>query len=62
MTDVVNLRTVRKRAERRQQELAADANRLAHGRPTGERKADAALRDHATRVLDQHRIETGDSQ
>lgn len=59
MTDLVNLRTARKRAKRRQQDVAAHANRLAHGRPTAERKGDAANRDRASRILDQHRIETG---
>ncbi|MGI8526739.1 MAG: DUF4169 family protein [Pseudolabrys sp.] len=62
MTDTVNLRTARKRAQRRQQELAAAASRLAHGRPAVERKRDAARRDQANRVLDQHRIETEDKR
>lgn len=62
MGPVVNLRTERKRAKRRQAEREAAAQRLAHGRSKAERKLDQTQSDQALRNLDQHRIETGDGQ
>ncbi|MGB7257935.1 MAG: DUF4169 family protein [Pseudolabrys sp.] len=62
MADVVNLRTARKRANRQQEDLRASANRLAHGRPTVERKLDAARSEKVSRDLDRHRIDTGDGR
>lgn len=60
MADVVNLRTLRKRAKRQQDDRLAEANRRAHGRGKGARALGAAQRAKADRDLDQHRIETGD--
>jgi Domain of unknown function (DUF4169) len=62
MATVVNLRTERKRAKRRQTEREAAANRLAHGRPKTGQNLERAQRDKERRSLDQHRIETGDGQ
>ncbi len=62
MADVVNLRTLRKRAKRQQDDRRADANRLAHGRSERAKARDAAQRAKADRDLDQHRIETGDGR
>jgi hypothetical protein len=62
MGDLVNLRTARKQAKRRQSEQEAAANRLQHGRPKRERTLTQAASDKAHRSLDQHRIETGDGQ
>ena len=62
MADIVNLRTARKRAQRAKAENDATANRLAHGRPSAERKLDAAKRERTDQVLDQHHIEKGDGQ
>lgn len=62
MADVVNLRAVRKRASRAQAEVRAGANRLAFGQPKHVREREAAQQKQAARVLDQHRIEGGDSQ
>jgi Domain of unknown function (DUF4169) len=62
MSDVVNLRTARKRAKRLQAELEAAANRLAHGRTKAERTQTRARNDKSERSLDQHRIATGDRQ
>lgn len=59
MADVVNLRVVRKRAQRQQAEKDASKDRLAHGRPKSERKLDAVRRVKASRDLDFHRIERG---
>ena len=62
MGDVVNLRTARKRAKRRDAEQKAAANRLAHGRTKADRTATRSRNDKAQRSLDQHRVETGDRQ
>lgn len=60
MADLINLRIARKRAKQRQDDLRADASRLAHGQPKHRRKLDAAQRAKASRNLDQHRIDKGD--
>ena len=57
MAELVNLRTARKRAKRRQDDQRADANRLAHGQPKHQRKLEAAQQAKASRDLDLHRIE-----
>ncbi|MGD0418712.1 MAG: DUF4169 family protein [Xanthobacteraceae bacterium] len=62
MGNLVNLRTARKRAKRRQAEQEAASNRLAHGRPKTERTLAQSRNGKARRGLDQHRIETGDGQ
>ncbi len=59
MTEVVNLRTARKRAARNQAEHSAAENRLAHGVSKVDRKRAAADRDSLQRNLEQHKIETG---
>jgi hypothetical protein len=60
MAGVVNLRTERKRAKRRQAERVAAANRLAHGQSKAARNLKRSQSDKAQRSLDQHRIKTGD--
>lgn len=60
MAELVNLRIARKRAKKRQDDLQADANRLAHGQPKQRRKLAAAQQAKASRDLDRHRIEKGD--
>jgi len=62
MGDLVNLRTARKRAKRREAEQAAASNRLDHGRTKAERKLEQFRGDRARRNFDQHRIETGEGQ
>lgn len=62
MAELVNLRAVRKRASRAQDEAHADANRLAHGQPKHLRERQAAQQKRAAHSLDQHRIEGGDGQ
>ena len=62
MGDVVNLRTVRKRAKRREAEQKAASNRLAHGRTKADRTATRSRNDKAQRSLDLHRVETGEGQ
>jgi Domain of unknown function (DUF4169) len=62
MSDIVNLRIARKRAKRRAAETEAASNRLAHGHPKIDRAVEQSRREKARRSLDQHRIETGDTQ
>lgn len=60
MGDLINLRTKRKQAKRRQASEQAAESRLLHGTPKAERAASDALRDQARRNLDQHRIDKGE--
>jgi Domain of unknown function (DUF4169) len=62
MAPVINLRTARKQAKRRQAEQAAAARRLEHGKSKAERNLERSRRDKAKSTLDQHRVETGDGQ
>ena len=59
MAELVNLRIARKRAKKRQDDLRADSNRLAHGQPKHRRKLAAAQQEKASRDLDSHRIDKG---
>lgn len=62
MAELVNLRTVRKQAKRKQDEARTNANRLAHGQPKRARKLAAAQEAKAHRNLDGHRIDKGDGR
>jgi hypothetical protein len=62
MGDVVNLRTVRKRASRRRNEAQATENRAAHGRNKADRQREGEERGRAAKHLDLHRIDTGDDR
>jgi hypothetical protein len=62
MAELVNLRTVRKQAKRKQDEARADANRLAYGQRKGARKLATAQEAKASRDLDGHRIDKGDGR
>ena len=62
MAELVNLRTVRKRAKRLADDQAAKANRLAHGKTKNAKQLDAARQAKATHDLDSHRIATGDGR
>ncbi|HZT25956.1 MAG TPA: DUF4169 family protein [Pseudolabrys sp.] len=62
MAELINLRHVRKRAERLASETKAAANRLAHGRPKSERQVQRARQDKMDRTLDAHRIDKEDSR
>ena len=59
MAELINLRTVRKRARRRDDDVRAAGNRIAHGQPKSERKLDAAQKKKARQDLDGHRIDKG---
>jgi hypothetical protein len=60
--DLVNFRKARKQQERARTESQAAANRARHGRSKIEKEREAADLAKRTRVLDQHRIETGDDR
>jgi len=60
MAEVINLRTARKRAERRQDEERAAASRLAHGQSKNARQLEASRQAKANRDLEGHRVEGGD--
>jgi hypothetical protein len=62
MGDLVKLKDVRKRAERKLKQQRATNNRLLHGRSKAEQKLDSARMAKARRDLDQHRVETGDDR
>jgi hypothetical protein len=61
MGDVVNLKRFKKRNEREQSAMQADANRARHGRTKAERARDQQQKDRASEFLDQHRIDDGDA-
>ena len=60
MRNVINLRTVRKRAARDRDAEHAAEQRALHGQPKAERLQIKARGDKARRDLDQHRIHKGD--
>ena len=62
MSEIVNLRKVRKRAERQREDLQAANNRVLYGRSKAERELARARSDKARRELDAHRVETEDGQ
>jgi Domain of unknown function (DUF4169) len=62
MGDIVNLRRVRKRAQRQAAEQKAAANRQLHGRSNTQRKIALSRNAKNSRDLDAHRIETGDEK
>ena len=61
MGDVVNLKQFKKRSEREQSAMQADANRARYGRTKAERARDQQQKDRAGELLDQHRIDDGDA-
>jgi len=62
MGEIVNLRTVRKRARRQRETDAAAAQRLQYGVPKAERSLGQAQEHQMRRKLDQHRIESGEAK
>ena len=61
MAEIVNLRTARKRASRRRDEKRAAEARVSHGLSKADRAIAKTERAKLRRVLDEHRIETGES-
>jgi len=62
MAELVNLRTVRKQAKRKQDEARANANRLVYGQSKDARKLASAQKAKANRDLDGHRTDKGDGR
>jgi hypothetical protein len=62
MAEIVNLRRVRKRVDREKAAERAGQNRVLHGMPKTERTLLASLKNKSDRVLDQHRLETGEGE
>jgi hypothetical protein len=62
MGDVVNLRTHRKRAERKLKTDRAASQRALHGTTKAKRQETAARKKRADRNLDLHRLDTGDGE
>lgn len=61
MGEIVNLRNVRKQLKRQQKDERAAANRLAHGRTKADRTLETARSQKARRLLDAHKIDSGDA-
>ena len=61
MAEIVNLRTARKRAERRRKQEHAAAARVSHGMSKAARTLAKTERSKFRRELDEHRIETGET-
>ena len=60
MSEVINLRTVRKRATRRRAETQAAANRYLHGASLADQSLAQARSEKDLRDHEQHRIDTGE--
>lgn len=58
MGDLINLRHVKKAAERAANEETAAANRAAHGTPKHLRKNAKAQKQRADRKVEAHRLDT----
>jgi hypothetical protein len=61
MAQIVNLRIARKRADRRRKEKSAAQARTIHGISKADRALADTIRSKVFRELDEHRIETGES-
>jgi hypothetical protein len=57
MAELINLRTARKRAQRREDDLRAASNRLKHGQQKSQRKLEIAKHEKAKQDLDRHRLD-----
>jgi hypothetical protein len=57
MTEIVNLRTVRRQKARAEKDKAAEANRIKHGTPTALRKLEEARKTQADQRISGHRLE-----
>jgi Domain of unknown function (DUF4169) len=61
MSEIVNLRTARKRANRRRDEERAAEARVSHGISKADRALAKTEKLKVRRKLDEHRIEIGES-
>ena len=62
MGEIVNLRKARKEARKQQEAGRAAANRIGYGRTKAERTLEATRAEKTRRLLDAHKIDTGDAQ
>ena len=62
MADLINLRNVRKRAKRLEDDAQAQANRHRHGQPKRLRQLADAQKAKVEKDLEGHRIEPGDGR
>jgi len=62
MGEIVNLRKARKEARKLQEAERAAANRITHGRTKAERTLEATRAESARRLLDAHKLDTGDTR
>jgi hypothetical protein len=60
MGEIVNLHKARKETRKRQDAERAAANRITHGRTKAERTLEARRAEKTRRLLDAHKIDTGD--
>jgi len=61
MGDLVNLKRFKKRAEKEQSSRQADANRAKFGRSKSERASEQQRSDRAGDLLEQHRLDGGET-
>ncbi len=57
MAELINLRTARKRAQRRDDDRRAASSRLMHGQKKIQRKLEIAKHEKAKQDLDRHRLD-----
>ena len=62
MPDIVNLRTIRKRAGKRDAQQRAAENRALFGQTKAEKTLSEARKAKDSSALDQHRLHKGDSE
>ncbi|MEA2873589.1 MAG: hypothetical protein QOH67_3565 [Hyphomicrobiales bacterium] len=62
MGEIVNLRKARKQARKLQEASRAAANRITHGGTNAERTLEATRAEKTRRLLDAHKIDTGDTR
>jgi hypothetical protein len=60
MTEIINLRRVRKAKAKAEKEKSADANRVLHGTPKHLRNLAEAREDKADQALSGHKLEKED--
>ena len=61
MGELINLRKARKQAKQQADAERAAANRLVHGRSKAQRAAEQARAEKASRHLDAHKTDTGET-
>ena len=62
MGNIVNLRKARKVVRKLQEAERAAANRITHGRTKAERTLEATRAEKTRRLLDAHKLDTGDTR